>query len=45
MVGELVDFGVGVTGMILNLENETVGVALLGDETLIKEGTIVKRTP
>src|SRR5471030_2988090 len=30
--------------MILNLEELAVGVAILGDETLIKEGAIVKRT-
>ncbi len=44
MAGELVDFGNNVSGMILNLEAETVGVAILGDDTLIKEGTSVKRT-
>src|ERR1700722_13451823 len=44
MAGELVDFGGGVTGMILNLEEESVGIAILGDDTLIKEGTSVKRT-
>jgi F-type H+-transporting ATPase subunit alpha len=44
MMGELVDFGQGVSGMVLNLEEMAVGVAILGDETLIKEGNIVKRT-
>ena len=44
MAGELVDFGNNVSGMILNLEAETVGAAILGDDTLIKEGTSVKRT-
>ena len=44
MAGELVDFGKNVTGMVLNLEEMSVGAAILGDETLIKEGTIVKRT-
>ncbi|MBS1959327.1 MAG: F0F1 ATP synthase subunit alpha [Bdellovibrionales bacterium] len=44
MMGELVDFGSGVSGMVLNLEELAVGVAILGDETLIKEGAIVKRT-
>jgi F-type H+-transporting ATPase subunit alpha len=44
MAGELVDFGNNVTGMILNLEEMSVGAAILGDETLIKEGTTVKRT-
>lgn len=44
MAGELVDFGNGVSGMILNLEEMSVGAAILGDETLIKEGGSVKRT-
>ncbi|MBS1963392.1 MAG: F0F1 ATP synthase subunit alpha [Bdellovibrionales bacterium] len=44
MAGELVDFGQGVFGMVLNLEEESVGVAILGDDTLIKEGSSVKRT-
>ncbi len=44
LVGELVDFGSGVYGMILNLEEESVGIAILGDDKLIKEGTTVKRT-
>ena len=44
MAGELVDFGDGVGGMVLNLEEESVGIAILGDDTRIKEGSIVKRT-
>ena len=44
MAGELVDFGGGVTGMVLNLEESSVGIAILGDDTKVKEGTIVKRT-
>jgi len=44
MAGELVDFGGGVAGMILNLEEESVGIAILGDDTQIKEGSNVKRT-
>ncbi len=44
MAGELVDFGSGVFGMILNLEEDSVGVAILGDESTIKEGSPVKRT-
>src|SRR4051812_29097626 len=44
MAGELVDFGGGVNGMILNLEEESVGIAVLGDDTQIKEGSSVKRT-
>ena len=44
MAGELVDFGNNVKGMVLNLEEESVGIAILGDDTLVKEGTTVKRT-
>jgi F-type H+-transporting ATPase subunit alpha len=44
MAGELVDFGGGVSGMVLNLEEESVGVTILGDDTLIKEGSTVRRT-
>ncbi len=44
MAGELVDFGQGVSGMVLNLEEESVGVAILGDDTKVSEGTTVKRT-
>ncbi|MCK5797099.1 MAG: F0F1 ATP synthase subunit alpha [Deltaproteobacteria bacterium] len=44
MAGELLDFPQGVKGMILNLEEDHVGVALLGRDTLIREGDLVKRT-
>jgi F-type H+-transporting ATPase subunit alpha len=44
MAGELVDFGNNVSGMVLNLEELAVGATILGDETKIKEGSIVKRT-
>src|SRR3989440_4998973 len=44
MAGELLDFPGGVVGMVLNLEEDNVGVVLLGDDTLIKEGDAVKRT-
>jgi len=44
MAGELVDFGGGVTGMVLNLEEESVGVAILGNDSKIKEGATVRRT-
>jgi len=44
MAGELVDFGSGIFGMVLNLEEESVGIAILGDDTQIKEGSSVKRT-
>lgn len=44
MAGELVEFNNGVKGMVLNLETDNVGVAVLGDDTEIKEGSTVKRT-
>jgi F-type H+-transporting ATPase subunit alpha len=42
--GELVEFEAGVKGMVLNLENNNVGIAVLGDDSAIKEGSTVKRT-
>ena len=44
MAGELLEFPGEVYGMALNLEKETVGAVLLGDEEGIKEDDIVKRT-
>jgi len=42
--GELVEFDGGLEGIVLNLEEDNVGVVLLGTSTTIKEGTSVKRT-
>jgi len=42
--GELVEFGNGMEGMVLNLEEDNVGVILFGSSTEIKEGSIAKRT-
>jgi F-type H+-transporting ATPase subunit alpha len=42
--GELVEFSNQVYGMVLNLEDTTVGVVIFGDDRLIKEGDTVKRT-
>ncbi|WP_066222721.1 F0F1 ATP synthase subunit alpha [Formosa haliotis] len=42
--GELVDFGNGLEGIVLNLEEDNVGVVLLGPSQNVKEGTTVKRT-
>ena len=42
--GEMVEFGSGVRGMALNLENDNVGVVLFGSDNAISEGDIVKRT-
>jgi len=44
MAGELVEFSNSVFGLVLNLEDDNVGVALLGDPSRIKEGDSVKRT-
>jgi F-type H+-transporting ATPase subunit alpha len=44
MAGELVEFAGGVAALVLNLEQDNVGVAILGDATGIKEGDTVKRT-
>ena len=44
MAGELIEFPNKVFGMALNLEEDNVGAVLFGDETLVKEGDIVKRT-
>src|SRR5881397_1478590 len=44
MAGELLAFPGDVVGMVLNLEQDQVGAVLLGDDKLIKEGDIVKRT-
>ena len=42
--GELVEFEGGLEGIVLNLEEDNVGVVLLGDSTQIREGATVKRT-
>jgi F-type H+-transporting ATPase subunit alpha len=45
MAGELLEFPGGISGMVLNLEEDNVGAAILGeDNENIKEGSTVKRT-
>jgi len=44
MVGELLEFPGGLLGMVLNLEEDSVGVAIMGEVEHIKEGDTVKRT-
>ncbi len=44
MAGELLEFPGGVAGMVLNLEEDNVGAAILGDFEEIREGDTVKRT-
>lgn len=41
---ELIEFDSGVKGIVLNLEEDNVGVVLLGSSELIKEGDSVKRS-
>src|SRR5687767_7234108 len=42
--GELVEFPNGTRGLVLNLEEDNVGVAVMGEFRTIREGDIVKRT-
>ncbi|MGK0406320.1 MAG: F-type H+-transporting ATPase subunit alpha [Roseivirga sp.] len=42
--GELVEFDSGLRGIVLNLEQDNVGIVLLGTDPNIKEGSNVKRT-
>ena len=44
MAGELLEFPGGLSGMVLNLEEDNVGAVLLGRDDNIKEGDEVKRT-
>src|ERR1039457_1194724 len=44
MLNEMLDFGNGITGLALNLEETEVGAIILGDYTGIKEGSEVRTT-
>ncbi|MCA9616135.1 MAG: F0F1 ATP synthase subunit alpha, partial [Myxococcales bacterium] len=44
MAGELVELHGGVMGMVLNLEQANVGIAIFGSDAGIREGQSVKRT-
>ena len=44
MAGELLEFPENVVGMVLNLEEDNVGVVLFGDDSVLKEGDMVTRT-
>ncbi|GIW21511.1 MAG: ATP synthase subunit alpha [Candidatus Sericytochromatia bacterium] len=44
MVGELLDFGNNIMGMVLNLDEDTVGAVIFGSGREISEGSIVKTT-
>ncbi len=44
MAGELIEFPGEVTGMVLNLEEDNVGIALMGEAAHVREGDLVRRT-
>ena len=44
MAGELVSFDNGILGLVLNLEEDSVGIAVFGEDSLVLEGDKVKRT-
>ena len=44
MAGELVEFAGGIRGIVLNLEEQSVGVAVMGESAGIREGDTVRRT-
>jgi F-type H+-transporting ATPase subunit alpha len=44
MLNEMLDFGNGITGLALNLEETEVGAVILGDYTKIREGSEVRTT-
>jgi F-type H+-transporting ATPase subunit alpha len=44
MMSELVEFPGGVRGMVLNLEEDNVGIAVMGEASHVREGDLVRRT-
>jgi F-type H+-transporting ATPase subunit alpha len=44
MAGELVEFPGGTRGMVLNLEEDNVGIAVMGEYEHVREGDVVRRT-
>ena len=44
MAGEMVEFASGVTGLVFNLEEHSVGIIILGDYLSVQEGETVKTT-
>ncbi|MGH7808070.1 MAG: F0F1 ATP synthase subunit alpha [Thermodesulfobacteriota bacterium] len=44
MAGELVEFKSGIMGLVLNLEEDNVGIAIFGEDKHVEEGDMVKRT-
>jgi F-type H+-transporting ATPase subunit alpha len=43
MAGELVEFPGGIQGLVLNLEEDNVGIAIMGEDIHIREGDLVRR--
>src|SRR5512145_1410465 len=44
MAGELVEFPGGISGLVLNLEEDNVGIAVMGETIHVREGDTVRRT-
>jgi F-type H+-transporting ATPase subunit alpha len=44
MAGELVEFPGGTSGLVLNLEEDNVGIAVMGEAHHLREGDVVRRT-
>jgi F-type H+-transporting ATPase subunit alpha len=44
LAGELVSFPGDVSGMVLNLEEDNVGIAVMGEANHVREGDLVRRT-
>lgn len=44
LAGELVEFESGMMGLVLNLEEDNVGIAIFGEDTEVQEGHVVRRT-
>jgi len=44
MASELVEFPGGILGLVMNLEEDNVGIAVMGEVTHIQEGDTVNRT-
>lgn len=44
MYGELVEFPHNIIGIVLNLEEDSVGIAIMGEDIELREGDVVKRT-
>src|SRR5436190_24165191 len=44
MLNEMLDLGHGLTGLALSLEDADVGVIILGDDTALREGDVVRAT-